>query len=99
SGTLFSDAGARARKPVAIGWVELERLPARARAQLELGRSTGRLAVIELAACNGLAELPPAERDVWRSSTRGTGELLRSAAEGGADAVLLGVGGSATSDL
>ncbi|MEO8177525.1 MAG: glycerate kinase [Deltaproteobacteria bacterium] len=99
SGTLFSDAGPRVRKAVAIGWVELERLPARVRARLELGRSAGRLAVIELAACNGLAELPPAERDVWRSSTRGTGELIRSAAEGGADAVLLGVGGSATSDL
>jgi glycerate 2-kinase len=99
SGTLFSEAGALERKAVAIGWVELERLPARARARLELGRSAGRLAIIELAACNGLAELPPAERDVWRSSTRGTGELLRSAAERGADALLLGVGGSATSDL
>jgi glycerate 2-kinase len=99
SGTLFSEAGPLERKAVEIGWVELARLPARARALLEFGRSAGRLAIIELAACNGLAQLPPAERDVWRSSTRGTGELIQSAALAGADALLLGIGGSATSDL
>lgn len=108
SGTVFSEAGPLQRQTVAIGWVELDRLPAPARARLELegsarhgalGCTAGRLAIIELAACNGLAQLPPAERDVWRSSTRGTGELIRSAVESGARAVLLGVGGSATNDL
>jgi glycerate kinase len=52
-----------------------------------------------MAAVNVLAQVPAAQRDVWRSSSRGTGELLAAAAAQGAGAVLLGVGGSATSDL
>jgi glycerate 2-kinase len=43
--------------------------------------------------------VPPGHRDVYRSSTRGTGELLLAARDLGADSILLGVGGSATSDL
>lgn len=58
-----------------------------------------RLAVIEMAAVNGLAQLAPEHRDPWRTTTVGTGELILAAAGFGADAVLLGVGGSATSDL
>lgn len=91
--------GASVKQAAAIGWVQLETLPASARARLELGLSARRLAIVEMAAINGLAQLPPAQRDVWRSSSRGTGELLAAAARQGADAVLLGVGGSATSDL
>lgn len=101
SAALFSSAAppaARAQE-AAIGWVELARLPASARARLALPPTAERLAIVEMAAINGLAQLPPAERDVWRSSSRGTGELLAAAAGQGADALLLGVGGSATSDL
>jgi glycerate kinase len=99
SATVFPEAGHAEQHAVPLGWVELERLPAAARARLELPPSARRLALVELAAVNGLAQLPPAQRDVWRSSTRGTGELIARAAAAGADAVLLGVGGSATSDL
>jgi glycerate kinase len=95
SATVFPGA----ERVVPLGWVELERLPAAARARLKLPPSARRLALVELAAVNGLAQLPPAQRDVWRSSTRATGELVAIAAAAGADAVLLGVGGSATSDL
>jgi glycerate 2-kinase len=42
--------------------------------------------------------LRPQERDVWHTSSYGTGQLLLSAAAR-ADVILLGVGGSATSDL
>ena len=43
--------------------------------------------------------MPPERRDIERSGTLGTGELLLAARELGVDAILLGVGGSATSDL
>jgi glycerate kinase len=38
------------------------------------------------------------ERDAWRASTYGTGELIAAAVEAGAQVVLVGVGGSATTD-
>ncbi|MSU72759.1 MAG: glycerate kinase [Opitutus sp.] len=57
------------------------------------------VAVIEMASASGLALLPQEERDPWHTSTLGTGELIRTAVELGAAAILLGVGGSATHDL
>ncbi len=59
----------------------------------------GRLAVIEMAEASGLALLRPDERDVWRTHTGGTGELIAAAVASGVDGILLGVGGSATHDL
>jgi glycerate kinase len=58
----------------------------------------GRTAVVEMAAASGLALVAEAERDAWRASTRGTGELIAAAAAGGAERVLVAVGGSATTD-
>jgi glycerate kinase len=52
-----------------------------------------------MAAASGLALLAPAMRDPLRATSAGTGQLLRAAAAAGARAILLGVGGSATSDL
>jgi len=85
-----------------FGLVPVAAIPAAARDQLQLpahlaGDST--VAVIEMASASGLALLDPAERDPWKTSTRGTGELMRYATEAGATAILLGVGGSATHDL
>ena len=57
-----------------------------------------RTAVVELAEASGLWRVAPEERDPWRASTRGTGELIVAAARAGATDVLLGVGGSATTD-
>ena len=82
----------------ALGHVSTTHLPAPARSQLELKCHTS-LAVIEMAAVSGLALLPPSERDPWHTSSSGTGELIRHAANSGASAILLGVGGSATNDL
>lgn len=56
------------------------------------------LAVVDLASASGLALLPPDRRDPWQTTTFGTGELLAAAATGEADAILLGIGGSATND-
>jgi glycerate kinase len=58
----------------------------------------GTTAVVETAAASGLQLVALAERDPERSSTRGTGELLVAAARTGARRILLGVGGSATTD-
>ena len=79
--------------------VELEALPERARDLLALDAGARRLAVIEMAAVNGLALVPRERLDVWRASSYGTGELILAAKRLDVDAILLGVGGSATSDL
>src|SRR5215218_2225390 len=58
----------------------------------------GATAVVEMAAASGLALVNPAERDAWAASTYGTGELICAAVDAGAAVVLVGVGGSATTD-
>ncbi|HEY5551656.1 MAG TPA: glycerate kinase, partial [Opitutaceae bacterium] len=57
------------------------------------------IAVVEMAAASGLALLPPELRDPRQATSYGTGQLIRAAAELGAKGIVLGVGGSATSDL
>lgn len=58
----------------------------------------GATAVIEMAAASGLALVPPAQRNPLRTSSRGTGELIRAALDAGARRFILGIGGSATND-
>ena len=55
-------------------------------------------ALIEVAAASGLALLPQDERDVMRTTTLGTGMLMRDAMERGSRHIVLGLGGSATCD-
>jgi glycerate kinase len=57
----------------------------------------GERAIIEMAAASGLALLA-GERDALRATTYGTGELIRDALDGGARSIVLGIGGSATTD-
>lgn len=57
-----------------------------------------RLAVIEMAAASGLLLLQPAERNPLITTTSGTGDLLQRALDLGARSILLGIGGSATTD-
>jgi len=57
------------------------------------------IAVIEMAAASGMWRIDPAERDVMRASTYGTGELMRHAIEiDHVDQIIIGLGGSATND-
>ncbi|MYN19061.1 glycerate kinase [Rugamonas sp. FT107W] len=58
----------------------------------------GATAVIEMAAASGLELVPAARRDPLRTSSHGTGELIRDALDAGARRFVLGVGGSATND-
>ena len=85
-----------------LGLVPWSRIPASARAQLQLPAApsdSAEIAVIEMAAASGLALLAPDQRDPWQTTTLGTGQLIAAAAQAGAAAILLGVGGSATHDL
>jgi glycerate 2-kinase len=56
------------------------------------------LGIVEMAAASGLGLVEESERDPVNSSTFGTGELIMAAIEAGAQAVYVGVGGSATTD-
>ncbi len=82
----------------AYGTVPIKSLPTAARARLALNQS-GSLAIIEMASASGLALLRPNERNPWNTSSFGTGEQIGAVIQAGANAVLLGVGGSATNDL
>jgi glycerate kinase len=57
-----------------------------------------KLAVIEMAEASGLWRLAQEERAPLRAHTFGTGQLIRDAAERGARKILVGLGGSATTD-
>lgn len=73
-------------RPISADWLLLDR---------------GRTAFIELAAASGLARLAPEERtpdNALRASTRGSGALVTAALEAGVDRIILGLGGSATTD-
>lgn len=59
----------------------------------------GLLGLVDMASASGLARMAPGERNPWKTSSRGTGELCVAAAERGADLLLVGIGGSGTSDL
>jgi glycerate 2-kinase len=86
-----------------IGVVPYERIPVAAQALLpplpQRPQTLPTIAVIDMASASGLALLDHEDRDPWQTTTVGTGELIRTATELGAAAILLGVGGSATHDL
>ena len=58
----------------------------------------GQTAVIEMSSASGLSLLAADERNPLYTTSFGTGELIRFAAEMGCRRVLLGIGGSATCD-
>ena len=55
-------------------------------------------AVVELAQASGYERLADTERDPEATSTLGTGDLIRAALDEGATRIVVGVGGSATTD-
>jgi len=62
------------------------------------GLTTDGLVVMEVAAAVGIGLVAPAERDVMRSDSRGVADLVLDALDAGADRLLVGLGGSATTD-
>jgi glycerate kinase len=58
----------------------------------------GDRAVVELAVASGLSRVARDERDAGAATTFGTGQILAAAIGLGCDAIVLGLGGSATTD-
>lgn len=58
----------------------------------------GRTAVVEMAEVCGLVHLPGGRRDALGATSRGLGEALAAALDAGAQEIVLGIGGSASTD-
>lgn len=63
-----------------------------------LGELPGHAAVVELAQASGYERLLPGERDPEGATTFGTGQMIRAALDMGARTIIVGLGGSATTD-
>lgn len=72
-----------------LGW------PARA---AWLARVDETAAVVEMAQASGLSMVAPQARDAWGATSIGTGEVLRAVLDAGIRDIVLGIGGSATTD-
>src|SRR5205085_5759274 len=55
-------------------------------------------AFLEMAKASGLQLLKRNEQNPWKTTTVGTGEMIRAALDAGCDQIVLGVGGSAAND-
>lgn len=64
----------------------------------EIGWIDGETAIIESASACGLALVEPEDRDPMRTTSRGVGELIWTAADRGARTIVVGLGGTATVD-
>lgn len=60
--------------------------------------SNGTSAFIEMAQASGLTLIPNDQRNPLKTTTYGTGELIKNAIEHGCRHIILGIGGSATND-
>lgn len=80
-----------------LGWVDCAKLPSAVTSFIP--QAEGRLAIIEMAAVAGLEQVPVEQRHPANCTTFGVGELIRIAVAQEANAILIGIGGSATSDL
>ena len=60
--------------------------------------SDRKTAFIEMANASGLTLIPEEKRDPLKTTTYGTGELIRDALENGCTEIIIGIGGSATND-
>ncbi|MCG8325158.1 MAG: glycerate kinase, partial [Thiotrichales bacterium] len=58
----------------------------------------GKTAVIEMAEASGLPMVKGRERNPLKTTTFGTGELIKNAMDRGATHIIIGIGGSATTD-
>ncbi len=68
------------------------------RVEAEYGLLDNSTAVMEMASASGLTLVPEDKRDPERSSTYGTGELIKDALEKGCKKIIIGIGGSGTND-
>lgn len=80
-------------------WIEAEvRGPLMERVLARYGRLDDTRAVIEMAAASGLPLVPAGKRDPLKTTSYGTGELIRHALDQGFTDLSIAIGGSATND-
>jgi glycerate kinase len=96
-GPGFIDALRRAVKADTAAAIVQDALGRRVLARYITLRGT-RTAVIEAALANGLMHIAPEERDALRADTYGVGQVIVDALEGEPERLIIGVGGSATTD-
>ena len=94
---LASDSIGRT-KEIGFGLCELEKLPDSVRELLQLPEK-GRIAIVEMAKVVGLSDLSLSERNAWKTSTAGIGEVFKHLSTLNLDSILLGIGGSSTNDM
>lgn len=58
----------------------------------------GKTAIIEMASAAGLEQIAPRDRRPLEASSYGVGQLMRAALDAGATRIILGLGGSSTTD-
>lgn len=58
----------------------------------------GKTAIIEMAAASGLHLVEPDKRNPLKTTTFGTGELIKAVLDKGVEHIIIGIGGSATND-
>jgi glycerate kinase len=63
-----------------------------------LRSADGTRAVIEMAEASGLSRVATADRDAIAATSIGTGDAIRAALDAGVTSIVLGIGGSATTD-
>ncbi|KAA0220614.1 glycerate kinase [bacterium] len=96
-GPGFVDAMRRATRADTVGIVTHDALGRRLLGRYVVLRDGG-TAMIEAAQANGLVHIRPEERDALSAGTFGVGELISAALAGDPPMVVVGVGGSATTD-
>ena len=84
-------------RKVKIGIVSITDLTSDLRSFLTLPPK-GKLAIVEMASVCGLSDLDPVQRDPWKTTTLGVGDLLLLAKSQEVEGILLGIGGSSTND-
>lgn len=81
------------------GLVDTAQISPLAVKRLELPTSLRKLAIIEFAQSSGIALVPQTKRSPWTTTSFGLGQTIAHAQANGAEAILVGLGGSATNDL
>jgi glycerate kinase len=82
-------------------WVEIQAMGPLPQTQVSAGFAffpDSNIALVEMAKASGLELLSPRQANPLKTTTFGTGQLIRAAADYGAKKILLAVGGSATVD-
>jgi len=85
-------------EPVAAGWGLLGRTGPLPPDGTTPGPGGPLTAVLEMAAASGLPLVPVEKRNPLKTTTLGTGQLIRAALDHGVRRIILGIGGSATTD-